>query len=203
MATLNDFNVVPGETVIVEGTIGRTALLEPQPTGGKYSQLKRFVRLTNASIADDSKGPNLAKFIAAHISSEDPHWYTATSSLENIQVIDESTGQPITITGELARDQKIKLAINAFKPKNYDNLGSGLQAISVPSASALRYVGQNVNAASLFGIGDIASATTPTQAPVAQEATKPAPETQPAPAPEAEANPFASNGAAESNPFAK
>lgn len=189
MARLEEFNVQPQEVVIVEGTIARTALIEPDDTGGQFSSKKRFVRVTNAHIVDASKGPNLAKYVESHIGTDENHWYTATTNLENIQVVDASTGSNIALQGELARNQVVRLAVNSFKPKNWPNMGSGLQAVSVASEADLKYVGQTASAAALFGLGEVAPATT--QAPAAS--AQPATNAQPAAQPTADTTPTASN----------
>lgn len=201
MATqLTDFNVQGGEVVIVEGEVARTALLTPEETGGKFSTLSKFVRLTNAKVVDDSRGANLAKFVQAHISPAEPHWYTATTKLENINVIDNA-GAQVTLQGELRRGQIVRVAINAFVSKNYDRVGSGLQAVLVPDASKIEYAENAASAAtsSLFGLNDVAGAT---QTPVSTPASTPTP------APKAETpasstvspNPFASSSAATTTP---
>lgn len=218
MASLKDFNAQAGEKVIVKGTVARTALLEPQDTGGNFPQKKRFVRITNAEIVDASQGPALAQFIQSHISQDDVHWFTATTSLQRVPVVDPS-GAPITLEGELGRDVPVQLAINTFMPKNFNNLGSGLQAVLIEDPSKIVYAGSgNTNAAALFNLSDVQPAqvgttpvnptpqaqSTPQQAPVAQP-TQPVQEPQ---QPQAPANPFASaapaqgNSAPTNNPFA-
>lgn len=210
-AQLTDFNVQAGEVVIVEGEVARTALTAPAATGGKFSTDSLFVRMTNAKVVDDSKGPNLAKFIQAHISPEDPFWYTATTRLTTVNVVDNA-GTAVTLKGELRRGQIVRVAINAFTSKTYSRVGSGLQAVLVPDASKLQYADNSANAAtsSLFGINDVASATETTTP--AETATAPAPQPTEAPASTAPAtetaetsapNPFASSSDNVVNPFAK
>lgn len=199
-AQLTDFNVQSGEVVIVEGEVARTALTAPAETGGKFSTNSLFVRMTNAKVVDDSRGANLAKFIQAHISPEDPFWYTATTKLTTVNVVDNA-GNAVTLKGELRRGQIIRVAINAFTSKAYSRVGSGLQAVLVSDEASLQYADDSAAAAtsSLFGINDVASATpsTPSATPTAPTA---APEEKtPAETAETESpNPFATNV---NNPF--
>lgn len=208
-AQLTDFNVQAGEVVIVEGEVARTALTAPAETGGKFSTNSLFVRMTNAKVVDDSRGANLAKFIQAHISPEDPFWYTATTKLTTVNVVDNA-GNAVTLKGELRRGQIIRVAINSFNSKAYSRVGSGLQAVLVPDANSLQYAEDSAVAAtsSLFGINDVASAaTTPAQeAP----ATTPTPQAEVVPEAKTEEpagtsapNPFASSSDNVVNPFAK
>lgn len=201
-AQLTDFNVQSGEVVIVEGEVARTALTAPAETGGKFSTNSLFVRMTNAKVVDDSRGANLAKFIQAHISPEDPFWYTATTKLTTVNVVDNA-GNAVTLKGELRRGQVIRVAINAFTSKAYSRVGSGLQAVLVSDEASLQYADDSAAAAtsSLFGINDVASASAPTT-PAATAPTTPSatPEvTTPAETAETESpNPFATNV---NNPF--
>lgn len=198
---LEDFNVEDKEIVIIEGDTARTAILAEAETGGNYSQLTKFVKLTNTKVVDASRGENLAKYIESKINGAD-RWFTAMSKLPEINVVDAS-GAKVDLKGELASRQTIKIAYKAYANKNRNGaINSGLQAVLIPDAATIRYYegGNSGQAtAALFGLDSVQPAAQPAQ-PAAPAQAAPAPEVnnpfasaQPAaPAPEVD-NPFGAN----------